>query len=76
MDLEGFDVGISRALDQVATELNDDIVFVSQDARNLFGDPFLHDLKVDFLHVHLLTEDGRELGALEELRVDARSHGG
>lgn len=35
----------------------------------------LHHLQVDFLHVDLLVELGRELGALEELRVYAASHG-
>ena len=35
----------------------------------------LHDLHIDLLHVHLLVELGRELGALEELRVHAGGHG-
>jgi len=39
------------------------------------GPVLLHDLDVDFLHVHLLIELGRELGALEELGIDAGGHG-
>jgi hypothetical protein len=38
-------------------------------------DLLFHHLHVDLLHVHLLIELGRELGAPEELRVDAGSHG-
>lgn len=39
-------------------------------------DGLLHDLQVDFLHVNLLTELWRELGALQELGVNAGRHGG
>ena len=36
----------------------------------------LHDFKVDLFHVHLFGVLRRELGALEELRVDSCGHGG
>ena len=35
----------------------------------------LHDLHIDLLHIHLLIELGRKLGALEELRVHTGRHG-
>ncbi len=35
----------------------------------------LHDLHIDLLHVHLLVELERELGALEQPRVYAGRHG-
>lgn len=35
----------------------------------------LHNLHIDFLHVHLLVELGWELGGLEQLRIDAGHRG-
>ena len=34
----------------------------------------LHDLEVDLLHINLLIELGRKLGALEELGIHAGRH--
>lgn len=93
---------VPSALDQVAAELNDDVIVVAQDVGNPSSNPskhearqlecgrdamnrkergsindvLFHHLQVDFLRVHLLVEDGWELGALEELRVHAGRHGG
>lgn len=76
LDLESFYVRKTRILQKVEAELYYNVVLRTKNLGDLAGNPLLHDLNVNLLHVHFLAKLWGELCPLQELLVYSLGHVG
>ena len=65
---------ITLLFEEVATEVNDDIVVGSQCLIDFVRDPPFHDFNIDLLHVNSLSKLRGEFGLLQELLIHRTCH--
>jgi hypothetical protein len=63
-------------LQEVVARLDDNVIFVAEDASDFPTHPFLDQVDVDLLNVDFLVKFGRESRGPEELLVHGERHGG
>lgn len=74
LDLESFNVRKTGILEKIEAKLYYNIVLRAKNLRDLAGNPLLHDLHVNLLHVHFLAKFWRKLCPLQELLVHSLGH--